>query len=629
MLMQLLRKAVDRDPAKVAIVHGDRRIRYDELLHRAQACAGGLGLLGIGSGDCVALALPNCPEFLVAFFACASLRAVLLPFNPHSAPDEIRRLLSDGRPRALVAGGSSLANCAEIARACDPDVAVIAAGQPIAGTVPFDSLMGEPDRTPDEEVFGGRSLYLYTSGSTDTFKRVCCTQENLFYEAHNFVQSTGTTADDTILCTIPLYHSYGLGNCLLDAVYTGATLVLEPDGGAPFAARHGRVLDLLRSERVRSYPGVPFQYEVLAASGEDVRAAFRDVRWCLSSGDVLSKRVFDRFRARTGHPIRSLYGSTEAGSIAMDAGPAAEVEFGNLGLPLANVTIEVRGGAGHVWVKSPVIPPGGYDNRPELNNAVFRDGFYDTGDVGRLDAHGRLVLTGRKQTFFDVGGHKVDLGEVEEVLLGISGVREAAAVGIRIPDLGGAIKAVVAAHEACREADILDHCRQRLSAYKVPRFVEFRELLPRSPLGKLLRRELSDPAPWLIDVPSAREPPRLPRAQQVDWLAERIREQVATILRSEPGSVPRDVPFQSLGFDSLRTVELQERLSRMSGIALSVITLWNYTSIDAYAAYLLDAMQGSGPVPPPSTPDALDGLSESEIAALLERELGAVSEAGA
>jgi long-chain acyl-CoA synthetase len=623
MLMGLLRRAVDRDPAKIAVVYGEQRIRYDTLLQRTQRCAAGLRRLGVGPGDCVAMVLRNCPEFLVAFFASASLRAVILPLNPDYSQEEIQRLLSDTKPKAIIASGERLALCREIATRQHSGIPVVAVESELAGTIAFASLLDGlgPEIDAAAEPYRGRAFYLYTSGSTDSFKRVCCTQENLFYEAHNFVASTGISADDTILCTIPLGHSYGLGNCLLDAVYTGATLVIEPDTATPFAARHGRMLELLRAEQVRIYPGVPFQYEVLAASTEDVRAAFRDVAWCLSSGDVLPKRTFDRFRARTGHPIRSLYGSTEAGSIAMDCGPAAEVEFGSLGLPLENVTIEVRGKTGQIWVKSPVIPPDGYDDRAASNAEIFRAGFYNTGDVGKLDPRGRLVLTGRKQSFFDVGGHKVDLGEVEEVLLAAPDVREAAVVGVEIPGLGGAIKAVVAAHEACRETDILDHCRRYLAAFKVPRFVEFREMLPRSPLGKILRKELSDPTPWLIDVPSARELPRALRNQQVDWLVERIRDQVAAILGGEPAQVPRDVPFQSLGFDSLRTVELQERLSRMSGVALSVITLWNYPSIDAYASYLLDAMRGAAAAPPPVAADPLDGYSEDEIAAMLAREL--------
>lgn len=616
MLTRVLQKAVLANPAKTAIVYRERRLSYLELEQAAARYAGLLKAAGVGQGDTVAVVLPNCPEFVISLFAIARVRAVMLPLNPDYTQEELQRFLADRPARVLITDAAHELVC----RAASGDACVFVIEDEVHGV----------EEVAAEKPFSGDALYLYTSGSTDSYKRVCCTQENLYFEAHNFVASTGITADDTILCTIPLYHSYGLGNCLLDAAYTGATLVLEPNSRAPFAARHETALELLRTEHVRVYPGVPYQFEILAASTADVGAAFRDVKWCVSSGDVLPKRTFDRFRARTGHPIRSLYGSTEAGSIAMDVGDASGVRFGSLGLPLENVVVEVRGDAGQIWVKSPVIPPRGYDNRPEINAAVFRDGFYNTGDVGRFDERGHLVMTGRKQSFFDVSGHKVDVAEVEEVLLAHTMVREAAAVGIEVPNLGGMIKAVVVAHEICREADILDHCRRQLAAYKIPRFVEFREALPRSPLGKLLRTELSEPTSWLNDVPSAREIPNVPREQQIDWLAQRIGEQVATILRREPASIPRGIPFQQIGFDSLRAVELQERLSRMSGVALSITTLWNYTSIDAYAAFLLDAMQGPPPAPPPASieTDPLDAFTDEEIAAMLSRELNAVEENG-
>jgi long-chain acyl-CoA synthetase len=624
MLNGLIERAATAAPDKVAIVWRAERLSYAALAARIEHCAAGLAALGLGAGVCVGLVLPNRPEFIIAFFAAMRLDAIIAPVSPQATAPELERLLADAGPRLVICDAARLAACREVAVRLPHLPRLIVVGGD--GEVGFETLGADGAPAPRLGMPNSRALYLYTSGSTDTFKRVCCTQSNLWFEALNFVESARLTADDTILCAVPLHHSYGLGNGLLDAAFLGATLVLEPDSDIPFAARHARMLDLLSAERVRLFPGVPFQFEVLAASSEDVGAAFRDVRWCVSSGDTLRKQTFDRFLARTGHPIRSLYGSTEAGSIAMDVGPAAGVRFGGLGPPLNNVTIEVRGEAGEIWVKSPTIPPGGYDNRPTLNPLVFQGGFYNTGDLGRLDA-GQLVMTGRKQSFFDVGGHKVDLAEVEEILLGHPQVRDAAVVGVAVPRLGGVLKAVVVAEESSREADILDHCRRRLAAFKVPRFIEFRELLPRSPLGKLLRAELLDTAGWLSDVPSARDVPRGSQAQRIDWLSQRIAEQAAAILACEPAAIARNVAFQSLGFDSLRVVELQERLSRMSGVALSITTLWNHPSIAAYAVFLLDAMQGSEPRGPAEDADPLDSLSDQEIAAMLARELDLSAEA--
>jgi long-chain acyl-CoA synthetase len=264
----------------------------------------------------------------------------------------------------------------------------------------------------------------------------------------------GLTAADNILCTVPVHHSYGIGNCILDAVYAGSMLVLTDPDDAPFAARCRRALELIREEAIRFFPGTPYQFQLMAALPDDAAADLSDLKLCVSSGDVLPRQTFECFLRRFGVPIRPLYGSTEAGSISVDMDPAGTLQFGSLGRPLKNVEIRIRddagrdlpdGESGQIWVKSPVIPPSGYEDRPELTAEDFRDGFYHTGDVRKKDSRGRLMMTGRKQPFIDVGGYKVDIGEVEEVLGGCPRVREAAALGVEAPGLGTLIKAVVPA----------------------------------------------------------------------------------------------------------------------------------------------------------------------------------------
>src|SRR5262249_33303606 len=154
-------------------------------------------------------------------------------------------------------------------------------------------------------------------------------------------------------------------------------------------------------EAIRFYPGVPYQFQLLAALPDQPRPDLAGLRLCVSSGDVLPRRSYERFLERLGVPIRSLYGSTEAGSISLNTDPAESMQFGSLGPPLKNVTIRIRdesgrdlpdGQSGQIWVKSPVIPPTGYDNQPELTAQVFRDGYCNTGDLGKKDARGHLVM---------------------------------------------------------------------------------------------------------------------------------------------------------------------------------------------------------------------------------------------
>jgi long-chain acyl-CoA synthetase len=585
MLTRMLLNAVEADPGRTAIVQGSTRLCYEELQALAGRAATGLRRLGVGVGDCVAVVLPNGPAFVASLFACARLRAIMLPLHPRHNREELRHFLADARGRVVIIDAPRADVFAE------PGVIV----------AEFASLQDHPAEPLPAGPFEGPVLYLYTTGSTAARKRLCCTQRNLYSEALNFVETVGLTAEDNILCTIPLSHSYGMGNCLLDAVYAGSTLVLPESENIPFAAVCRRVLELVQEEAVRCYPGVPYQFQVLAALPGGPGTELAGLKLCVSSGDLLPRRTFERFRERFGVPIRSLYGSTEAGSISINTDPAATVQFGSLGPPLQNVTIRIRddagrdlpaGASGWIWVKSSVIPPTGYDNQPELSARVFRDGFYNTGDLGKLDTNGHLVMTGRKQAFVEVGGYKVDLSEVEEVLRGHPRVREAAALAVEVSGLGTLIKAVVAADGPCGEAEIVAYCGERLASFKVPRLIQFRDALPRCPLGKVLKSELAD----VGDYPAGASRADFERGwvtvanmgttQQLEFLAARIQEQIALTLRLGV-PVERSVAFRDMGFDSLLAAELHLRLLKLTGLPLSITLLWNHPTIEELAVALL------------------------------------------
>ncbi len=615
MLTQMLWRAAQATPTKPAIVQGNQRISYEHLYRLAGCGSEGLRQLGIGAGDCAAVVLPNCPEFITSLFACARLGAVMLPLNPQYTKNELRRFLMDGQAKVVITDPLRAVVCQQIIAEADHPMHLVVVGDTVDDAIRFGSLLDAAEPPAPSETLTGRILYLYTSGSTSAYKRLCCTQENLYYEAHNFVETIGLGADDTILCTVPLYHSYGFGNGLLDAAYAGSTLVLlEPvvDEGrvveAPFVSRTARILELIQQEAIRFFPGVPYQFAALADLPDDAPVDLSGLKWCISSGDVLPRQTYSRFLDRFGIAIRSLYGSTEAGSICINTDPVERMEFGSLGLPLRNVDMQIRdeesrelpwGTSGTIWVKSPVIPPNGYDNRPELSAQVFRDGYYDTGDVGKKDARGYLIITGRKQTFVDVGGYKVDIGELEEVLQTHPQVREVAALGVELRHVGQVIKAVIVPHGACEEADILAYCRDRLAAYKLPRLIEFRDQLPRSPLGKVLKKELQSLQSQDVTTDIAllshalQSLPKPTREKQTEIIAAHLQEQVVATLQIDVSRISRSTSFQSLGFDSIRAAELQSRLIRLTGLPLSITLLWNHPTIDELADVLVDKMQSS------------------------------------
>ncbi len=672
MLNHMLQTSAQVRPDKAALVYGDTRISYAELDRTVGHVSGGLRHLGVAATDGVALVLPNCPEFIISLFACARLGAIMLPLNPQYTKDEMKRFLVDAQVKLIITDTPRAVLCQQLMDEIDFPLRLIVVGEPVEGSEPFQRLVNHPTPVATTETLRSEVLYLYTSGSTDEYKRMCCTQENLYYEAHNFVETVGLTSDDNILCAIPLYHSYGLGNCLLDAAYTGATLVLlEPDmenGVAvetPFVGRTARALELMQQEDIRFFPAVPYQLATLTELPDVTAADFAGLKWVISSGDVLPETTYRRFLERFGIAVRSLYGSTEAGSICMNTDPVETVQFGALGLPLANVDIQIRddhgrecapNDSGNIWVKSPVIPPGGYDNRPQQNLEVFQNGYYHTGDVGKKDDRGHLWITGRKQTFVDVGGYKVDIGEVEEVLLGHPQIREAAALGVEMPQVGEVIKAVLVPDTFCSEADILAYCREYMAAFKIPRLIEFRQALPRSPIGKVLKKELHDAAPLTSGVDGENDAAAaelqasrlyetlagMTQAQQIDTLAAQLQTQVAETLQVETTAIPRSESFRNLGFDSIRAAELHSRVVHLTGLPLSITMLWNYPTIEALTASLWERLQAHLNVSPEGVPrsttqpelpaaqpqptssldamlDELDTLSEGEIDDFFQR----------
>jgi long-chain acyl-CoA synthetase len=589
MLTAMLRKVVKAAPGKTALVQGDRRLRYDELEDLAGRCAAGLRRRGVKSGDCVGVALPNCPEFVVVLFACARLRALMLPLHPSSKVDELQRLVADARAKMVITD-RSFTN-----QLTDSGVT----------EVDFDALLVHDADPLPADRFDGPVLYLYTSGSTDERKRLCCTQANLYYEAYNFVETVGLTAADNILCTIPLHHSYGLGNCLLDAVYAGSTLVLlEPDH-LPFAARCERVLELIRDEAIRFYPGVPYQFQVLAALADCAGADLAGLKLCVSSGDVLPRATHDRFFERFGLRIRSLYGSTEAGSIAINTDPDNQMEAGTLGPPLRNVTIEIRdaqgkalpaGVDGEIWVKSPTIPPSGYENRRDITHDTFRAGFYKTGDIGRLNHRGHLILAGRKQSFINIAGNKVDTSEVEEVLQSCPGVREAAVIGVEVPRLGTMMKAALVTDGPCRPTETREFCRQRLAFYKVPRLIETYASLPRSAMGKVLKSELGGIESYLEQIRNAESIRTISRlsttssGKRRSLVAALVQAQVAAVLGRPIENGSRNAGFVELGMDSFGAIELVMRLEYLFDQELPPTLTFDHPTVDAVTESLLGLM---------------------------------------
>jgi long-chain acyl-CoA synthetase len=508
MLTQLLAKVVSNHPEKTAIICDNLRMSYQELYTKVEGFSRGLSSIGIDRGDCVALLLPNCPEFVIGFYAIAKLNGIVLPLNHLFKTEEIGYYLADSDVRVIITDSKRADLCLQALSNLDRDIQLIVVDKIYPPAKYFHDLI-LAENTEDETALPTSDdvLYQYSSGSTGRPKRVGRTQRNLYHEAIGFAETAKVNSSDNILCAVPLYHAHGLGNCLLAATCNGATLVIleqsKQNGRSvevPFVFKVPRILDLIETEKITIFPGVPYIFKAMAESPASDRADLSTVRLCFSAGNFLGKDVFDKFLKRFSVPIRQLYGCTEAGAVCINLDENPEKTWNSVGTPLKSVGIEILdeqgdelavGAIGEVIIKSQTLT-NGYYNLPELNRQAFKDGVFFTGDLGKIDGSGRLYITGRKKISIDTGGRKVDPIEIEDILATHPKVKEAVVVGVKKLHSGEIIKAVIVPNEPgeFREQEIFSYCKERLAEFKVPKIVEFRDEIPKSPLGKILRKHL-------------------------------------------------------------------------------------------------------------------------------------------
>jgi long-chain acyl-CoA synthetase len=478
---KLLRARCAAFSESIAASDGERTLTYKGLLEGALTLAATCRLHGIGRGDRVMLLLPNSTLFVEAFFALALIGAVSVPVAPSSGDEEIAYCARDSEPKIILAAEGLLERASRLSEGARVVCASLPPGR-FGENPPWLPATVEPE---DDAV------WLYSTGSTGKPKRVARSQLGLTLLAQNHARTIGWTKDDRVLFAVPLSHTYGLGN-MLGVVASGASMHLV-DG-----FNRWKVIEAIEREGITVFPAVPFMLSILAESHLPPGARFPSLRMVLSAGAPLSEGVFRRFSERFGIAPRQLYGSTETGLIAINMAPDIERRALSVGKPALGVEVKILredggecapGETGEIVVRSPYMAKG-YGNLPDETERAFRGGYYHTGDVGRVDGEGYIYIEGRKKLVINVAGNKVDPVEIENLLLSHPGVAEAVVLGAKDPMGEEVVKAVLVPKAPIDRAAIVDFLKGRVSNYKLPRIVELRDSLPRSPSGKVLREKL-------------------------------------------------------------------------------------------------------------------------------------------
>jgi long-chain acyl-CoA synthetase len=498
-LTALLARAVERAPDREAVVDQSERLAWREVRHRARRLSAGLARLGVTPGDRVATLLPNGAPFCLTLFAALDLGALVVPLNTKLRREELRFLLRDAAPRALVVDPAFFPEV-DALRAELPATAYVLAGAGRApGTRPLDDLLAEAPWTGSAPAGAtaddAPALILYTSGTTGRPKGAIATHGNVVHSCLSFERLYGLRDGERSLVVVPVFHVTGLiaQLCAMTAVAGAVVLVPRFDAGA--------ALRLLAAEGITHLVAAPTVYVMLMAQPGYRSVALPRLRILGYGGAPMASDTVRALREWLPEArLLNTYGLTETASPATclaDADALRRIDTVGRPVPVGECrTVDPASGrdaaageVGELWVRGPMVVAGYWANPAATAAAIVEDGWLRTGDLAAIGADGYVAIRDRIKDMINRGGEKVYCVEVEEVLCAHPGVLEAAVVGIPDPVYGERVKACVVARPAVRldADDVQGWARARLARFKVPEVVEIVDALPRNPNGKVMK----------------------------------------------------------------------------------------------------------------------------------------------
>jgi long-chain acyl-CoA synthetase len=511
-LYDLFRHAAEEHRGKTALSFYGTTFEFGRLQALVEKMSASLAASGVSKGDRVALMLPNCPQYVISFFATVRLGAIVTQINPMYVEREIEHILNDSGARTIVVYADMYERVKTVLPDTDLETVVIVSlgDEPEgldAGHQSFgDFLSTDADPAPDVEIDPAEDVAAlqYTGGTTGVSKGAMLTHRNLVANLQQtidvFVQNPDQFTGRKCIGALPFFHIYGLTCVMLFGIRLGTEQVLLPRFEVEEA------LAVFENDRPTMFSGVPTMYMALLASGADLRKHhLHDVMIFNSGGSALPVNLKRSFEEKVGKPLFEGYGLSEASPVTHNNPPfLGEGREGSIGIPIPStdariVDVETGetempiGESGELIIKGPQIMKG-YLNMPEETAAALKDGWLYTGDVARMDEDGYFYIVDRKKDMIVASGYNVYPREVEEVLFEHPDVAEAVAIGIPDEYRGESVKAFVVKRPGAttNEDEVLAFCKERLAAYKAPKAVEFRDELPKSVVGKLLRRVLVD-----------------------------------------------------------------------------------------------------------------------------------------
>jgi long-chain acyl-CoA synthetase len=526
-LPELIRASAEKWADRTALVYYGAKWSYRRFWSETEHLADAMRESGVQPGDRVALYLPNCPLYPIAFFATLRLGATVVQVSPLYLGNDLSRILKDSGAKAVVTLEILFPNLAKVRSEYAVSVAFVArlrefrpwyqrpfvnsvlrrqklptdfpteawvrpyaAARRATGTVP--PVSGDPATTV--------AVFQYTGGTTGVPKAAMLTHRNLVANITqgNTWNTSRVSGEEVTMASIPFFHVYGLTVALLMALADGGTVVMQT------RPEIRELLKLIDKYQPTQFPGVPALYNLFNQQPDIAKFRIHSIKYSCSGSAPLPLEVARRFESLTGAAIVEGYGLSETSPVTHVNPLRGERRAGSIGLPVPDTderVVDLETGSrvlgadevGELEVRGPQVMLG-YYHQPAETAAVLKNGWFRTGDIARIDADGYCYIVDRKKDMINVGGMKVYPRDVEEVLYQHPAVQDAAVIGVPNAELGEVVKAFVVKKPGATvtSEELIAFVKGRLAHYKAPHSVEFRDALPRSGVQKVLRRVLRD-----------------------------------------------------------------------------------------------------------------------------------------
>ncbi len=531
-LPQLLAKTSAKSPGQTALLYFGAKISYRQLQDHVNRLAAGLQAIGVKKGDRVALLMPNCPQFVISYFGAMRAGAIVTATSAMYTAREITHQWNDAGATVVIADR----NLYPVIKAALPQLKsvrhIVLTGMrqyyprhwkqlcrslnsssraKHSISAKLSSTRVEPALHNWEDILrvshkprpsglapADIACLQYTGGTTGTSKGAMLTHSNLVTNAYQASRllAVGKSNREVLVAALPMFHIFAMTCIMISSVEMGGCVVILPR----FELR--AALNVIRKYRPTMFHGVPTMYVAFNSVPGVQRYGFHSLRMCMSGGAALPAEVRQKFESLTGGKLVEGYGLTETSPVTHVNPPEGSPKIASIGLPIADTDVRIMdletgtrelpvGEAGEIVIRGPQVMKG-YWNKPEETALALRDGWLYTGDIAKKDEDGFYYIVDRKKDMIIAGGFNIYPREVEEVLFEHPKIQEAAVVGVPDPYRGETVKAFVVLKPgvAATAEEIIAFCRERMAAYKAPREVVFRDSLPKSGVGKYLRREL-------------------------------------------------------------------------------------------------------------------------------------------